>query len=182
MGLHKSKVVYLIDFRQIKEIIAWGDFLKPVFNWHVHSKKTFPLLLANIPNYFYCYQQRNQQTWEYNIHNWRVQHLQRKGTCYHVFSLPHILFHKSKNAKFLDPCSCSSNKLVSIGKRRWLKVMMEKKLTNTLAFYLCPCMQLLLLSSRLYNYSSLPNRHGVTAINFLRIFHPQLFYFSHHVY
>ena len=33
-----------------------------------------------------------------------------------------------------------------------------------------------------FNYSSLPNRRGATAINFLRIFHPQLCYFSHHVY
>ena len=33
-----------------------------------------------------------------------------------------------------------------------------------------------------FNYSSFPNRHGVTAINFLRIFHPQLCYFSHHVF
>ena len=32
------------------------------------------------------------------------------------------------------------------------------------------------------NYSSLPNRPDITAINFLRIFHPQLSYFSHHVY
>ena len=32
------------------------------------------------------------------------------------------------------------------------------------------------------NYSSLPNRRDVTAINFLRIFHPKLCYFSHHVY
>ena len=31
-------------------------------------------------------------------------------------------------------------------------------------------------------YSSLPNRRDVTAINFLRIFYPQLCYFSHHVY
>ena len=31
-------------------------------------------------------------------------------------------------------------------------------------------------------YFSLKNRSDVTAINFLRIFHPQLFYFSHHVY
>ena len=31
-------------------------------------------------------------------------------------------------------------------------------------------------------YSFLPNKRDVTAINFLRIFHPQLCYFSHHVY
>ena len=28
-------------------------------------------------------------------------------------------------------------------------------------------------------YSSLPNRRGATAINFLRVFHPQLCYFRH---
>ena len=31
-------------------------------------------------------------------------------------------------------------------------------------------------------YSSLPNRRDVTPINSLRTFHPQLCYFSHHVY
>ena len=31
-------------------------------------------------------------------------------------------------------------------------------------------------------YSSLPKRRDITAINFLRIFHPQLCYSSHHVY
>ena len=31
-------------------------------------------------------------------------------------------------------------------------------------------------------YFSLKNRRDVTAINFLRIFLPQLFYFSHHLY
>ena len=31
-------------------------------------------------------------------------------------------------------------------------------------------------------YSSLPNRRDITAINFLRIFHPQLCCFSQHVY
>ena len=31
-------------------------------------------------------------------------------------------------------------------------------------------------------YSSLPNRGDVMTVNFLRIFHPQLCYFSHHVY
>ena len=31
-------------------------------------------------------------------------------------------------------------------------------------------------------YSSLPNRRDVTAINFLRIFHQQVCYFSHRVY
>ena len=31
-------------------------------------------------------------------------------------------------------------------------------------------------------YPSLPNRGDVSAINFMRIFHPHLCYFSHHVY
>ena len=35
---------------------------------------------------------------------------------------------------------------------------------------------------RIFLYSSLPNRRDVTAINFLRIFHPHLCYFSHYVY
>ena len=36
--------------------------------------------------------------------------------------------------------------------------------------------------SVMLTYSSLPNRRDVTAIIFLRIFHPQLCYFSHHLY
>ena len=58
----------------------------------------------------------------------------------------------------------------------------KKKRTLAQVFYFNEVRLSLFREFSKVDYSSLPNRRDVTAIIFLIIFHPQLCYFSHHVY